>query len=161
MGDKNLQIASLAAGCFWGVEEAFRTMPGVIETAVGYQGGETADPTYQQVSTGQTGHAETLQIKYDPEEISYQDLLNKFFELHDPTSLNRQGLDIGSQYRSAIFYYNDKQKQIAEQTIEDLQNSGEYLDEIVTEVKKAGPFYQAEEYHQQYLQKKGGSGCHI
>jgi len=161
MNKAKIETVSFAAGCFWGVEEAFRQMPGIIKTVVGYQGGNNADPTYQQVSSGQTGHAETVQIKYDPDKISFQELLNKFWQLHDPTSINRQGPDVGSQYRSAIFYYSDEQKKIAEQSKNDLTKSGHYSSAIVTEIKEASPFYWAEEYHQQYYQKKGINSCGV
>lgn len=153
-------VATFAAGCFWGVEEAFRTLPGVLETAVGYTGGSTADPTYEQVCSGRTGHAEAVRVVYDPSRISYRDLLDRFFSIHDPTTPNRQGPDVGAQYRSGIFHHTPEQERAAKAVVEELTRQGRYRRPIVTEILPAGPFYRAEEYHQQYARRHGG-GCHI
>ena len=147
--------ATFAAGCFWGIEAAFRSVKGVTATAVGYMGGSFENPTYPDVCTGKTGHAETVQVEYDPAQVSYEELLSVFWESHDPTTLNRQGPDIGTQYRSAIFYHTPEQKQAAVASKERLQNSGRYKSPIVTEITPALTFYRAEEYHQQYLEKRG------
>lgn len=154
-------LATFAAGCFWGVEELFRQTKGVKETLVGYTGGITKKPTYKDVCTDQTGHAEAVQITFDPKEASYKDLLNIFFENHDPTTLNHQGPDTGTQYRSAIFYHSDEQKKLAEQAILGLEKSGKYKNKIVTQINPATDFYKAEEYHQKYLQKRGLNACHM
>lgn len=151
----------VAAGCFWGVQSAFDQTPGVVSTEVGYVGGQLKNPTYEQVSTGYSGHAEAVKIEYDTQKNNYEKLLEVFFKIHNPTTLNRQGPDIGTQYRSAIFYLNDEQKQQAEALIKRLQESGQYRKKIVTEVVPAGRFYPAEEYHQKYLQKKGQPSCHL
>lgn len=143
--------ATFAAGCFWGVEEAFRVLDGVHETAVGYLGGTTEKPTYEQVCSGETGHAEAVDLLFDPSRISYEKLLERFFSKHDPTSLNRQGLDIGSQYRSAVFYHSDEQRQQAQQYKQQLELSGRYDGPLVTEIIPAATFWRAEEYHQKYL----------
>ena len=143
-----MQRATFAAGCFWGVEEAFRKLAGVMETSVGYLGGTTEKPTYQQVCSGDTGHAEVVEVSYDPALISYPQLLDCFWNKHNPTSRNFQGLDIGSQYRSAIFYHTDAQRQQAEESRTALAASGRYAEPIVTEITPAGPFWRAEEYHQ-------------
>jgi len=156
-----MEIATFGAGCFWGVEEAFRKINGVKKTAVGYMGGTLKNPTYEDVCTDKTGHAEVIQIEYDPKKISYEELLENFWGLHDPTQLNRQGPDFGTQYRSAIFYHDEKQKKIAEISKDKLMKSKKYSKPIVTEITKAGEFYKAEEYHQKYLQKKGFSSCKI
>lgn len=161
MNSNNFKTALFAAGCFWGVEEAFRVFPGVIETEVGYTGGKTENPTYEDVCYRHTGHAEALKIIFDPEKIFYKDLLKKFWEIHDPTTLNRQGPDVGDQYRSAIFYLDDVQKKEAEESKEELELSGKYQGEIVTEITHASTFYPAEEYHQKYFLKRGGGTCHI
>jgi peptide-methionine (S)-S-oxide reductase len=152
--------ATFAAGCFWGVEAAFRQMPGVIDTMVGYTGGHFPNPTYKDVCTDKTGHAEAVEVIYDPEQISYDDLLSVFWEIHDPTSLNRQGPDVGTQYRSAIFYHNKEQEEKAKRSKENLEKSGKFKKPIVTEIVPAGVFYRAEEYHQRYLEKNGGA-CHF
>jgi len=154
-----MEKATFAAGCFWGVEEAFRCLKGVILTSVGYTGGNYENPLYEDVCTGKTGHAESIQIEYDPSVVSYDELLNIFWKIHDPTTLNRQGFDIGSQYRSAVFYHNDEQKIIFEKSREYLIKSGRYKGEIVTEIVPAKKFYPAEEYHQKYLLKHGRGSC--
>lgn len=149
----NLATAALAAGCFWGVQAALDKVAGVEETVVGYMGGQTRNPTYELVCTDQTGHAETVQVKYDPQVVSYQQLLGTFWRLHNPTTKNRQGPDVGSQYRSVIFYYNAKQKAIAEKSKKALDKSEKYPDPTVTEIIPASKFYPAEPYHQKYYQK--------
>ncbi len=147
--------ATFAAGCFWHVEDLFRKTKGVKSTQVGYTGGKLTNPTYEEVCTDKTGHAEAVQVEYDPDEVSYDKLLKIFWENHDPTTLNRQGPDVGSQYRSAVFYHNESQKQEAEKSKEELEKSGRYQRPIVTEVAPAPEFYKAEEYHQKYFQKHG------
>lgn len=159
MTDEKYDVASFAAGCFWGVEAAFRDLKGVVSTTVGYMGGHTEDPTYGDVCTGTTGHAETVQVVYDPSKLSYEKLLETFWNKHDPTTVNRQGPDIGEQYRSIIFFHDDKQKELALKSKNDLDESGRYNRPIVTEIIPAGKFYRAEEYHQQYLEK--GGSCHL
>lgn len=153
--------ATFGAGCFWGVEAAYRQIPGVVSTAVGYLGGTMQNPTYHDVCSGRTGHAEVVEVTYDPERVTYDDLLTVFWENHDPTTLNRQGPDVGTQYRSAIFYHDEAQKEKAAQSREERENSGRYLRPIVTEISPATEFYLAEDYHQQYLEKRGLSSCHI
>jgi len=156
------ETALLAGGCFWGVEEIFRGIDGVVDTEVGYTGGTTSHPTYEDVCTGRTGHAEAIRIEFDPATISYGAILGYFFRLHDPTTRNRQGHDVGSQYRSAIFYHDEAQREIAQRVIEEVDRSGKWRDAVVTEVVAAGPFYSAEEYHQDYLRKNpGGYSCHF
>jgi peptide methionine sulfoxide reductase msrA/msrB len=157
----SLETAVFAAGCFWGTEEYFRRQPGVVSTEVGYSGGTTVDPTYKEVCTGTTGHAESLKIEFDPAKIGYVDLLKHFFRMHDPTQKDGQGHDIGTQYRSVVFYRNEGQRKAAESLIASLAKSGKYARPIVTEVVKAMPFYSAEEYHQDYLQKNPGGYCHV
>jgi peptide-methionine (S)-S-oxide reductase len=147
--------ATFGAGCFWHVEDLFRKTKGVKSTKVGYTGGNLPNPTYEEVCTDRTGHAEAVEVEYNPDEISYEELLNVFWNNHDPTSLNRQGPDIGNQYRSSIFYHNDSQKQIAEKSKEKLNSSGKFSKDIVTEVIPSLEFYSAEEYHQKYFQKHG------
>ncbi|RAL25910.1 peptide-methionine (S)-S-oxide reductase MsrA [Thermoflavimicrobium daqui] len=154
-------LATFGAGCFWGVEEAFRNVSGVTQTAVGYMGGHTENPTYEEVCTDRTGHAEVIQLEYDPEQVSYDELLNLFWTMHDPTTLNRQGPDIGTQYRSVIFYHTPEQKQLAEASKNNLNQSGRFSKPIVTEIVPAATFYRAEEYHQRYLQKRGLGSCHF
>ncbi len=149
--------ASFAAGCFWGVEETFRCLEGVISTSVGYMGGEFENPTYEDVCTGQTGHAETVEVIYNPSQISYDELLDVFWNNHDPTTSNRQGPDIGSQYRSVIFYYNEEQKKLAISSMEKIQSR--FGEDIVTQIVPATTFYKAEDYHQQYLSKRGRKSC--
>jgi methionine-S-sulfoxide reductase len=155
-----MSIATFAAGCFWGVEAKFRQLPGIINTRVGYTGGDTDNPDYKSVCTGHTGHAEAIEIVFDPDKISYPELLKFFWQIHDPTTLNRQGPDIGNQYRSAVFYHDDQQKQQAIQLKQALQESGVFSAPIVTEIVPAGIFYPAEEYHQCYLEKQGRGSCH-
>jgi peptide-methionine (S)-S-oxide reductase len=154
-----MQTAMFAAGCFWGVEAAFRTVEGVISTAVGYSGGHTENPTYRDVCSGRTGHAETVEVVYDPTLISYQRLLDVFWEIHDPTTLNRQGPDIGEQYRSAIFFLTPEQESDARASKQALDKSGKFKRPIVTEITPASTFYRAEDYHQQYFEKRGISHC--
>ncbi len=153
--------ATFGAGCFWGVEAAYRQLPGVLSTRVGYLGGTMKNPTYRDVCTGRTGHAEVVEVTYDPARVSYDDLLTVFWENHDPTTLNRQGPDVGTQYRSAIFYQNESQRAAAESSKEEREKSGRYRRPIVTEITPASEFYEAEDYHQQYLEKRGLSSCHI
>lgn len=153
--------ATFGAGCFWGVEAAYRQIPGVISTAVGYLGGTLENPSYYDVCTGRTGHAEVVEVTYDPSRLTYDDLLTVFWENHDPTTLNRQGPDIGTQYRSAIFYHDEAQKEAAIRSKEERDRSGRYRRPIVTEITPATEFYMAEDYHQQYLEKRGLSSCHI
>ena len=154
---KELKKASFAAGCFWGVEEAFRNLEGVKSTTVGYMGGDFKNPTYEDVCTGETGHAETLEVVYDPSVISYNELLAVFWNNHDPTTTDRQGPDIGSQYRSVIFYYDDQQKQLATESKDKVQKR--FNRDIVTQIVPATAFYMAEDYHQQYLAKRGRKTC--
>ena len=153
--------ATFAAGCFWGVEDTFRQIPGVLDVIVGYTGGSVKDPGYQLVCTGSTGHAEAVEVTFDPSKVSYEDLLKVFFENHNPTTLNSQGPDVGDQYRSAIFFHSEEQKNKAEIAIDALTKSGKWKRPIVTQIAEAGPFYKAEEYHQQYLRKNGLSTCHF
>ena len=154
-----MQKATFGAGCFWGVEATFQNIPGVVKTTVGYSGGNLINPTYEQVCTDQTGHAEVIQITYDPSIVSYEKLLEIFWNLHDPTQLNRQGVDVGSQYRSVIFYHNNEQKKLAEESKKKIQEK--ITKKIVTEISKAQEFYPAEDYHQKYLDKQGKSSCHF
>jgi peptide-methionine (S)-S-oxide reductase len=153
--------ATFAAGCFWGVEATFRQVKGVTATAVGYTGGTFPNPTYQDVCSHRTGHAEAVEVEYDPEQVSYDQLLDVFWASHNPTLLNRQGPDVGSQYRSAIFYHTPEQKAAAEASKDRLQQSGRYRSPVVTEITPATTFYRAEEYHQRYMEKHGASACHI
>jgi peptide-methionine (S)-S-oxide reductase len=155
-----MEKAMFGAGCFWGVEEAFRTMDGVKDTKVGYSGGNTENPTYEQVCSDRTGHAEVIEIDFDPSVITYEQLLDKFFTIHDPTQLNRQGPDVGKQYRTAIFFYSAEQEKAAREKIGELGKSGKFRGPIATEVTPAAKFYPAEEYHQRYLQKRGANVCH-
>ena len=156
-----MEKATFGAGCFWGVEELFRQQAGVKGTAVGYMGGVKENPTYKDVCTDKTGHAEVVEVEFDPAQISYEQLLDLFWKNHDPTQLNRQGPDVGTQYRSAVFYHSEAQKKAAEISKTALNNSGKYRKPIVTEITPARPFYRAEEYHQQYLEKNGLSSCHL
>jgi len=153
--------ATFAAGCFWGVEATFRQIPGVTATRVGYTGGDFKNPTYKDVCTNNTGHAEAVEVEYDPAQVSYQDLLNVFWENHDPTQLNRQGPDFGTQYRSAIFYHSPEQEQAARASKQALEDSHQFSRPIVTQIVPAVTFYEAEDYHQQYLEKRGLATCHI
>ena len=153
--------ATFAAGCFWGVEAAFRQIPGVLATAVGYIGGRTNNPTYEDVCTDETGHAEAVEVEYDPARVSYDQLLDLFWQEHDPTQLNRQGPDVGSQYRSAIFFHSPAQQTAALASKEALEKSGRHRRPIVTEILPAAEFYKAEDYHQQYLEKRGLASCKI
>lgn len=155
------EVATFGAGCFWGVEARFRQIDGVLDTAVGYLGGDRENPSYEDVCTGRTGHAEVVQMVYDSEKVAYNDLLEVFWEMHDPTSLNRQGPDTGTQYRSAIFYHTPEQRAAAEASRERLDASGRFSRPVVTEITPASTFYRAEEYHQRYLEKKGLSSCAI
>ena len=151
MDNLNLETATLAAGCFWCVEAVFDDLKGVEDVVSGYSGGQTENPTYRQVCDGNTGHAEVAQIKFDPSVISFKDILRVFFSVHDPTTMNRQGADIGTQYRSAIFYHNDEQKRDAEEVIKEITDEGVYDDPIVTEVTALEKFWPAEDYHQEYF----------
>ena len=153
--------ATFAAGCFWGVEATFRQLPGVISTRVGYIGGHSPNPTYKQVCTDTTGHAEAVEIDYDPAGLSYDKLLEVFWENHDPTQLNRQGPDWGKQYRSAIFFHTPEQEAAAKASKERLEKSRRFSKPIVTQIVPAETFFEAEDYHQQYLEKKGLASCHI
>jgi len=153
--------ATFAAGCFWGVESAFRQINGVIDAQVGYTGGKTVNPTYKEVCTDTTGHAEALEITFDPSKVAYLTLVEFFFKMHDPTQVNRQGPDFGTQYRSAIFYHSPEQQTVAETVKAALEKSGKYKKPIATQIVPAGPFYRAEEYHQRYFEKHGGPACHI
>lgn len=156
-----MAIATFGAGCFWGVEAAFRAIQGVTETEVGYMGGALADPTYQDVCSDTTGHAEVVQVVYDPDRVSFEELLTLFWDNHDPTTLNRQGPDVGSQYRSVIFFHTPEQASMAKASKERLEAAGRYGNPIVTEIVPAATFYRAEAYHQQYLEKRGRGSCRI
>lgn len=155
------ETATFGAGCFWSVEEVFRNVPGVIETAVGYVGGTTNNPTYEDVCTDRTGHAEVVHLKFDPKKVSYEKLLEVFWNNHDPTTPNRQGPDVGTQYRSVIFFYSKEQERAALKSKEELEKSGKQGKPIVTQILPAQEFYRAEEYHQKYLMKRGLESCHI
>ncbi len=155
-----MAIATFAAGCFWGVEHAFRQVDGVVNVEAGYTGGHTPEPTYEQVCGNRTGHAEAVRVEYDESRVSYEELLDVFWAIHDPTQLNRQGPDVGSQYRSAIFWHDARQRAKAEVSEARLQASARFHGAIVTELAPAGPFYRAEEYHQQYVARHGGA-CHL
>ncbi len=158
----NTELADFGAGCFWGVEAAFRRVPGVLDVAAGYEGGSTRNPTYHDVCTDETGHAEVVQVRFDPARVTYAQLLEVFFEGHDPTTIDRQGPDIGKQYRSVVFYHSQSQREQAEAEILRRNNSGQYVGPIVTAVEPADTFYRAEEYHQRYFEKKGVNyTCHI
>jgi peptide-methionine (S)-S-oxide reductase len=156
-----MQKAIFGAGCFWGVEAAFRQIPGVKATSVGYSGGTTENPNYKEVCTGRTGHAEVCQVEFDPAQVSYEQLLNAFWNMHDPTTVNRQGPDIGTQYRSAIFYVTPEQKEIATKSKETANQSGKFKHPIATEITAASAYWPAEEYHQRYLEKTGQATCHL
>ena len=157
-----MEKATFGAGCFWGVEETFRQMKGVVSTAVGYEGGALERPTYKDVCTDQTGHAEVVEVDFDPEKVGFEQLLDSFFTLHDPTTLNRQGPDWGTQYRSAVFFHSPEQEAQARAKIEQLTAEGRFQPRrIVTRVEPAQTFWRAEEYHQRYLEKRGLASCHI
>jgi len=153
--------ATFGAGCFWGVEAQFRQLKGVISTAVGYMGGALDNPTYEDVCTGRTGHAEVVEVEYDPERVAYEDLLEVFWNNHDPTTLNRQGPDVGAQYRSAIFFHSPEHEAAARASKEELEQSKRFRSAIVTQIVPAKTFWRAEEYHQQYLEKRGVAHCSI
>jgi peptide-methionine (S)-S-oxide reductase len=155
------ELATFGAGCFWGVEAAFRKVPGVLDVAVGYAGGHTQHPSYREVCTDTTGHAEVVQVTFDPEKVSYDQLLNVFWTIHDPTQVNRQGPDYGRQYRTAIFFHSPEQEASAKKSKQSLEASGKLHRPIATEITPAGPFWRAEEYHQRYLEKRGAARCHI
>ncbi len=155
------ETATFAAGCFWGVEVAFRNVEGVVDAAVGYTGGHAESPTYKQVCTGTTGHAEAVEVEFDPEKVSYEELLELFWNEHDPTQLNRQGPDFGTQYRSAIFFHSPEQEAAARASKEALEASGRFRRPVVTQIEPAATFWRAEEYHQQYLVKRGQASCRI
>ena len=155
------EYATFGAGCFWGVEAAYRQIKGVVSTTAGYEGGRTQNPTYRDVCTHTTGHAEVVRVEYDPERVSYDTLLGVFWENHDPTQLNRQGPDVGDQYRSVIFYHTPEQQAAALASKERLEQAHTFRKPIVTQIVPAETFYPAEEYHQQYLEKRGLSTCHI
>lgn len=155
------EIATFGAGCFWGVEAAFRRVPGVIDTAVGYSGGHLDKPSYKDVCTDETGHAEVVQVTFDPEKLSYSQLLDVFWKIHDPTQLNRQGPDFGKQYRTAIFFHSPEQEQTARKSKQALEASGKFHRPIATEISPAKTFWRAEEYHQRYAEKRGAESCHI
>lgn len=153
--------ATFGAGCFWGVEQLFRGVKGVVDAAVGYEGGTTQNPTYEDVCTDRTGHAEVVQLEYDSAQVSYDEILNKFWDLHDPTQMNCQGPDTGSQYRSVIFFHTPEQEFLARASKDALEKSKKYPRSIATEISSAQTFWRAEEYHQQYLAKNGGGTCHV
>jgi peptide-methionine (S)-S-oxide reductase len=155
------EIATFAAGCFWGVEAAFRRVPGVLDAVSGYSGGRTENPNYKDVCTDHTGHAEVVQVTFDPSEVSYEQLLDVFWKIHDPTQVNRQGPDFGTQYRTAIFYHSPEQEATAKKSKHALDASGRFRQPIATEITPAGPFWRAEEYHQRYLEKRGAESCHL
>jgi peptide-methionine (S)-S-oxide reductase len=159
--EEKREKATFGAGCFWGVEAAFRQVPGVLETAVGYSGGNLSNPTYQDVCSDETGHAEVVEVTYDPSRVSYEKLLDVFWENHDPTERNRQGPDVGTQYRSAIFFHSPSQKEAAEASRERLEKSGRHRRPIATEITPASTFWRAEDYHQRYLEKRGLASCKI
>lgn len=155
------EIATFAAGCFWGVEAKFRMIPGVEDAIVGYSGGKTENPSYKEVCTDRTGHAEVVQVTFDPAKVSYETLVEAFWHMHDPTQMNRQGPDVGTQYRTAIFYHSPEQKAKAEKSKAALNASRKFSKPIATEITPAGPFWKAEEYHQKYLEKRGAASCHF
>src|SRR5271170_2417854 len=157
-----LSQGTFAAGCFWGVEAAFAKLPGVVKTEVGYTGGTVPNATYKQVCSGRTGHAEAVRVTFDPEKISYPELLDAFWSSHDPTTVDRQGPDVGSQYRSAIFVHDEEQERVAKASIAEVDAMHVFRRKIVTQIAPAGPFYSAEEYHQQYFEKQGAAdSCHV
>jgi peptide-methionine (S)-S-oxide reductase len=155
------QTAFFAAGCFWGVEARFREIPGVLDAVSGYMGGHVEQPTYRQVCGGDTGHAEAVRVDFDDDQVGFEVLLNEFFDMHNPTTLNRQGPDFGSQYRSAVFFVDEAQREAVALKIREVDASGKWPNPVVTEVAKAATFWRAEEYHQRYFEKNGGAHCHI
>lgn len=155
------QTASFAAGCFWGVEARFRAVEGVLDAVSGYMGGHTQNPSYQDICRGDTGHAEAVQVTFDDEQVSYDELLDLFFDSHNPTTLNRQGPDFGSQYRSAVFWHDEDQRTASEQKISEVNASGKWPDPVVTQLAKAPEFWRAEEYHQRYFEKNGAGFCKV
>jgi peptide-methionine (S)-S-oxide reductase len=154
------EIATFGAGCFWGVEAAFRRVPGVLDAVSGYSGGTTQNPSYRDVCTDTTGHAEVVQVTFDPAKVSYEQLLDVFWKIHDPSQVNRQGPDFGTQYRTAIFFHSPEQEAIAKKSKLALNAGGRFRQPIATEITPAGPFWPAEEYHQRYLEKRGATSCH-
>ena len=161
MNENRTELATFGAGCFWGVEEEFRKLHGVISTKVGYLGGNKDNPSYEEICSDETGHAEVVEVTFDCEKINYEQLLNLFWNIHNPTKLNRQGVDIGTQYRSAIFYHSEEQKEIAVLSKNKLEKINKYSRPIVTEISQVKTFWEAEDYHQQYLTKRGLTSCHI
>jgi len=155
------EVATFGAGCFWGVEAAFRRTPGVIDAAVGYSGGDLEKPTYKDVCTDETGHAEVVQVTFDPQKLNYSQLLDVFWKIHDPTQVNRQGPDFGKQYRTVIFFHSRHQEEIARKSKQALESSGKFRHPIATEISPVKTFWRAEEYHQRYLEKRGAESCHI
>jgi peptide-methionine (S)-S-oxide reductase len=155
------EMATFGAGCFWGVEAKFRMIPGVEDAIVGYSGGKTENPTYKDVCTDTTGHAEVVQVSFDPKKVSYETLVEAFWHMHDPTQVNRQGPDFGTQYRTAIFFHTPEQEAIAKKSKAALNASRKFGKPIATEITPAGPFWKAEEYHQRYLEKRGAASCHL
>ena len=155
------ETATFGAGCFWGIEANFRRVPGVLDAVSGYSGGHMENPSYKDVCTDETGHAEVVQVTFDPAKVSYEKLLDTFWQMHDPTQVNRQGPDFGSQYRSAIFFHSPEQEAAAKKSKAALDAGGKFRRPIATEITAAGPFYRAEEYHQRYLEKRGSTSCHI
>lgn len=155
------EMATFGAGCFWGIEAAFRRVPGVVDAVVGYSGGHMENPTYKDVCTDETGHAEVVQVTFDPGKVSYEQLLEAFWQMHDPTQVNRQGPDFGSQYRTAIFFHSPEQEAAAKKSKAALDASGKFRRPVATEITPARAFYRAEEYHQKYLEKRGATSCHF
>jgi peptide-methionine (S)-S-oxide reductase len=155
------EIATFGAGCFWGVEAAFRRVPGVLDAVSGYSGGHTENPSYKDVCSDRTGHAEVVQVTFDPSKVTYEQLLDIFWKIHDPTQVNRQGPDFGTQYRTAIFYHSPEQEATARKSKQALEASGKLRRPIATEITPASPFWRAEEYHQRYLERRGAESCHI
>ena len=154
------EVATFGAGCFWGIEANFRRVSGVLDAVSGYSGGHMENPSYKEVCTDETGHAEVVQVTFDPAKVSYEKLLDTFWQMHDPTQVNRQGPDYGSQYRSAIFFHSPEQEATAKKSKAAVDASGKFRRPIATEITAAGPFYRAEEYHQRYLEKRGATSCH-
>ena len=161
MAEQKTEKAVFAAGCFWGVEESFNRIPGVIKTRVGYTGGKLDEPDYHQVCSGNTGHAEAVEVEFDPDKVAFRKLVDTFWDLHDPTTLNRQGPDVGTQYRSAVYFHDEAQRKEAEASKAERSASGKHKRPIVTEITPASSFWRAEEYHQRYLAKRGLPGCHL